>query len=134
LEDATDAIVDTMLRVTGSFGGRLFGEGVGKALGQGSSAGTSLIAAQRGSSAARALFEKAGQLKSRTLLEGALRGDPITPGGERFGLLKVLLEKGMTPEKMEQNLMLVNAYLISTGVRTTETLLQGEAVNGDARK
>ena len=134
LEDATDAIVDTMLRVTGSFGGRLFGEGVGKALGQGSSAGTSLIAAQRGSSAARALFEKAGQLKSRTLLEGALRGDPITPGGERFGLLKVLLEKGMTPEKMEQNLMLVNAYLISTGVRTTETLLQGEAANGDARK
>lgn len=131
IEDTADALIDTIVRITGSFAGTGIEKKVGGLLGQTSSAGTSLIAAKRGSEASRALFAKAGHLKARTLLQGAMRGDPITPGGERFGLLKVLLEKGQAPERLEQNLMLVNAYLLSVGVRTTKEVLQGESTNGN---
>ena len=103
-----DWIVDTALRVAGSHIGTFFARGGGT--------GTSLIAAQRGSMAARALFDRIPAGKVQTLLANALRGDPLTPTDKPFSLLAALLEKTADGTKGIAMAQQIHAYAVQAGL------------------
>jgi hypothetical protein len=108
--EQTDAIIDTMIRVVGSRAGSSVAGG---------RTGPQLIAAKRGSEAARAFFEKIPGLKVQNLLIAALRGDPISPGAARYTLLETLLERPTSPARAEDALRQVHAYGVQAGMLAT---------------
>lgn len=99
--------VDTMLRVMGSRVGVLFAGG---------QTGPSLIAAQRGSLAFRQVLGRMPKLKVQDILVGAMRGDPLEPGGKPFSLLLKLLERPQTEEAGIEFARQMHAYAIGAGL------------------
>ena len=112
LEEGTGLViremgVDTLLRVMGSRVGVLFAGG---------QTGPSLIAAQRGSLAFRQVLGRMPKLKVQDILIGAMRGDPLEPGGQPFSLLLKLLESPRTEEAGIEFARQMHAYAMGAGL------------------
>jgi len=113
-----DAVIDLMLRVSGSRVGTFFAGG---------QTGPQLIAAGAGSRFARNVLAKVPKLRIRDLVAAALRGDPITPGAERFSLLRALMKEGVLPGEIETSFRQIHAYGIQAGFLATGTYeIEGE--------
>jgi len=90
LEDITGAGMDVLLRLAGAKGARIAAGTLGQ-----QSTGESLIVSYSGARLMRHVFQRLPRLKLTQIAVAAMRGDPITPGGEPYSLAETLLT---TPE------------------------------------
>ncbi len=114
VEDITGAGVDLLLRVVGAKGARLIA---------GPSAGESLIASYAGSRMLRQVFLRMPKLRLTQIVAGALRGDPLVPGGEPYGLAISLLEVPAAPKQAIKLAQQIHAYAIGASLTFTRDVL-----------
>jgi len=114
-----DMIADLLLRVKGS-------QAAGAIFGRGGGAGN-LIIPQAGSAFARKVFQRLPSLKVSLVLQAAMRGDPVKPGGPRYGLLLELMKTGRSQREKEIAARQIHAWLIQSGVGITQAYaIEGE--------
>ena len=124
--DSAGPILDTVISMFGSILGRQALRQVeGLFPASGGLTGTTLIVAGKSASAARAFLDRIPVGKTRDLLVNAVRGDPITPGGEPFSLLKLMLESGGTEGKIAQRYLMLHAYAWQAGLLGVQDAAEG---------
>ncbi len=116
MEDLTGAAADLLLRVVGAKAGRAV---AGLAPGKGMDAGTSLISSYAGSRLMRQVFVRLPKLGLVRIATGALRGDPLAPGGEPYSLMIALLEAPPDPKAAIRLSQQVHAYAIGASLNFT---------------
>ena len=79
------------------------------------SSGPTLVLAARGAEAMRGMLVKLPNAKMRALLQDAIAGEPITPGGAPYSLLNMLLQGPTSPSDAIQNFRRVNIYMWNAG-------------------
>ena len=109
IEGLTGAGMSVLLRMTGS---TLATSAARLAPIGGGNTGRSLIVAQSGARFMETIFRKLPKLGRENILRGALRGDPLVPGGPRYGLAIALMEAPTTPGAMLIWARQINAYAI----------------------
>ena len=117
LMEPVDTALDTAMRVAGSRAGSLFAGG---------RTGPQLIASAKGSQGLRQLLAKIPQLKQKQLIMNATRGDPEVPGGARYSLFELLLEKAGTPQQEEAIVRRIHAYGVQAGIFAGSYHIEGE--------
>ena len=91
-------------------------------------AGPTLIAAFWGAKMAVNLFANGPFRRAQYLMQDALMGAPLTPGGERFSLLEAMLEGASTPAQQVKKIEAINIYMWNAGLKGPDALndIRGE--------
>ena len=116
VEDLTGAAADLLLRIVGAKAGRAVAS---LAPGAGMDAGTSLIASYAGSRVTRQVFVRLPKLGLVRIATGALKGDPLVPGGEPYSLMIALLEAPADPKAAIRFAQQIHAYAIGASINFT---------------
>lgn len=119
------SVMDLLLRMAGAEAGRITLRGSQAITGQtqAGATGSVLIVSGAGAKAMQQLMDRIPKLKTQQILIDALRGEAL-PGQPRFSLLKLLLEKGGTPEKVVENALRLHAYAWQAGYLALDDLLE----------
>lgn len=122
--DAPDVLTNLGTRaggaIVGSYGLGKLKDVVGAHGGQ-----AGLLVAQRSAAAAQTIIDELPSNATRILIQNALRGDPLTPGGAPFSLLEELVKRGSSAPELMRSYMMIHAYAWQAGLLAARDVARG---------